>query len=166
MTRREPGQLSLSDVLLFGREQDVGELMRPQMQRIDALLDDEVLVDEVLTVLRRRRPESARSLAASRGGRPNCWMCCFGETTITELGVLQPVIPKPGYRSAERIAHERQRWFRRGRAWRAGGEARVGRLKGRFGMARSRYRGRAGPQRTALWAALANNLTAIAARAP
>lgn len=83
-----------------------------------------------------------------------------------EHGVKRAVIPKPGYRSAERIDYERQRWFRQGRAWRSGGEARIGRLKNTFGMATSRYRGRDGPQTTARWAAIANNLAAIAARAP
>lgn len=85
-----------------------------------------------------------------------------GERRIGELGVKHAVIPKPGHRSAQRIQHERQRWFRRGRAWRAGGEARIARLKHQFGMTRSRYRGQAGLARTAYWAAIANNLVAIA----
>jgi len=84
-----------------------------------------------------------------------------GEARLRELGVAHAVIPKPGYRSPPRIAHERQRWFRRGRAWRAGGEARIGHRKNTFGMGRSRYRGERGLERTVLWAALANNLTAI-----
>jgi IS5 family transposase len=84
-----------------------------------------------------------------------------GERRIVELGVKRPVIPHSGHRSRQRIAHERQRWFRRGRAWRAGGEARISRLKHHFGMARSRYRGMAGMQRTVYWAAIANNLIAI-----
>src|SRR6266566_156703 len=79
-------------------------------------------------------------------------------------GVHHAVIPKPGFRSRERIDYERQRWFRRGRAWRAGGEARIARLKHCFGMARSRYRGERGMVRTVYWAAIANNLTAIATR--
>jgi transposase, IS5 family len=83
-----------------------------------------------------------------------------GEAAIVKLGVRHAVIPKPGYRSAARIAHERQRWFRRGRAWRAGGEARIGRLKNHFGMRRARYRGENGTERTACWAALSNNLSA------
>jgi IS5 family transposase len=87
-----------------------------------------------------------------------------GERRVSELGVKHPVIPKPGHKSKKRIAHERQRWFRRGRAWRAGGEARISRLKHRFGMARSRYRGERGTQRTALWAGIANNLVAIGAK--
>src|SRR6187549_962663 len=44
-----------------------------------------------------------------------------------------------GHRTRERVTHERQRWFKRGRAWRAGGEARISRLKNTFGMQRSRY---------------------------
>lgn len=88
-----------------------------------------------------------------------------GERRVQSAGVRHPVIPKPGFRSRERIAYERQRWFRRGRAWRAGGEARIARLKHRFGMVRSRYRGERGMVRTICWAAIANNLTAIAARA-
>ena len=85
----------------------------------------------------------------------------FAERGIRELGVKRPVIPKPGHKSAKRVAHERQRWFRRGRAWRAGGEARISRLKNHFGMARSRYKGEQGTKRTVLWAAIANNLVAI-----
>jgi IS5 family transposase len=87
-----------------------------------------------------------------------------GERRIGELGVKHPVIPKPGHKSQKRVAHERQRWFRRGRAWRAGGEARISRLKHRFGMARSRYKGENGTMRTALWAGIANNLVAIASK--
>jgi hypothetical protein len=60
-----------------------------------------------------------------------------GERRIGVLGVKRPVIPKPGHKGKKRVAHERQRWFRRGRAWRAGGEVRISRLKHRFGMAQS-----------------------------
>jgi IS5 family transposase len=86
-----------------------------------------------------------------------------GEQRAQALGVHRVVMPKPGYRSAPRIGYEQQRWFRRGRAWRAGGEARIARLKHRFDMARSRYRGEHGMARTIHWAAIANNLTAVAA---
>jgi IS5 family transposase len=87
-----------------------------------------------------------------------------GEHRVRSLGVAHAVIPKPGFRSRERIAYERQRWFRRGRAWRAGGEARIAHLKHCFGLARARYRGDPGMARTVFWAAIANNLLAIAAR--
>ena len=85
-----------------------------------------------------------------------------GERRIKELGVHHAAIPKPGHRSPKRIAHERQRWFKRARAWRAGGEARISRLKNYFGMQRSPYRGARGTERTALWAGIANNLIVVA----
>lgn len=88
-----------------------------------------------------------------------------GVKRLEELGVRRIVVPFPGKRSRTRMCHEKQRWFRRGRAWRAGGEARISRLKHRFGMARSRYRGPSGTARAVHWAAIANNLVAIAAAA-
>jgi IS5 family transposase len=97
-----------------------------------------------------------RTVAADRGfysGR--------GEQRLVEMGVKHPVLPRPGHRTRERITYERQRWFKRGRAWRAGGEARISRLKNTFGMRRSRYRGRSGVDRCIGWAAIANTLVAI-----
>jgi IS5 family transposase len=79
-----------------------------------------------------------------------------------EKGVVHVVIPKPGHRSDAVRAKEQTRSFRRARAWRAGGEARISRLKRTFGMARSRYRTEAGLVRCTFWAAIANNLMAIA----
>ena len=84
-----------------------------------------------------------------------------GQRRLYEVGVKHPVLPRPGHRTRERITHERQRWFKRGRAWRSGGEARISRLKNTFGMQRSRYRGRQGVERCIGWAAIANNLVAI-----
>jgi IS5 family transposase len=84
-----------------------------------------------------------------------------GERRLVEMGVRRPVLPKPGHRTRNRVVHERQPWFKRGRAWRAGGEARISRLKNTFGMRRSPYRGRTGFDRCIGWAAIANNLVAI-----
>lgn len=83
---------------------------------------------------------------------------------IEAMGVRCAAVPKPGYRSPAWLQRERQRSFRRARAWRAGGEARIARLKHTFGMRRTRYRGDSGVQRAAHWAAIANNLMAIAAQ--
>lgn len=80
-----------------------------------------------------------------------------------QRGVRRVVLPKPGYKSPSRTNYERQRWFQQGRRWRVGGEARISRLKNCFDMRRSRYRGKGGIERTARWAAIANNLEAIAA---
>jgi IS5 family transposase len=56
---------------------------------------------------------------------------------IEAMGVRCAAVPKPGYRSPSWLKRERQRAFRRARAWRAGGEARIARLKNTFGMRRS-----------------------------
>jgi IS5 family transposase len=77
------------------------------------------------------------------------------------LGVKCAAIPKPGHRSPAWLKRERSRPFRRARAWRAGGEARISRLKHTFGMHRTRYRGETGVARCAYWAGIANNLIAI-----
>jgi IS5 family transposase len=97
-----------------------------------------------------------RTVATDRG-----FFSGRGERRLIEMGVKQPVLPRPGHRTRERVMHERQRWFKRERAWRAGGEARISRLKNTFGMQRSPYRGRAGVDRCIGWAAIANNLVAI-----
>jgi transposase, IS5 family len=80
---------------------------------------------------------------------------------IEEMGVKCAAVPKPGHRSSTWLKRERQRSFRKARAWRAGGEARIARLKNTFGMRRARYKGESGIGRTAHWAAIANNLMAI-----
>ena len=76
-------------------------------------------------------------------------------------GVKRVVVPKPGYKSAERTKFERQRWFKRGRAWRTGGEGRISRLKNHLGMRRTRYRGPSGIPRTVYWAGISNNLLTL-----
>jgi len=95
--------------------------------------------------------------AADRGDYSNA-----GVGTAAELGVRRVVVPKPGHKSKQRTALERERWFQRGRAWRTGGEARISRLENTFGMRRARYRGARGIERTAYWAGISNNLVAIA----
>jgi IS5 family transposase len=80
---------------------------------------------------------------------------------VETMGVRCVAVPKPGHRSPVWLARERNRSFRRARAWRAGGEARIARLKHTFGMHRTRYRGDSGVARSAYWAGIANNLMAI-----
>jgi IS5 family transposase len=80
---------------------------------------------------------------------------------VAAMGVRCVAVPRPGHRSASWLARERSRPFRRARAWRAGGEARIARLKHTFGMHRTRYRGANGVARSAHWAGIANNLIAI-----
>ena len=81
---------------------------------------------------------------------------------VEAMGVACAAIPRPGHRPPAWIARERTRPFRRARAWRAGGEARIARLKHTFGMHRTRYKGPQGIDRSACWAGISNNLVAIA----
>jgi IS5 family transposase len=78
-------------------------------------------------------------------------------------GVKHIVLPTAGAKGAKRIAHERQRWFRRGRNWRAGIEGRISVLKRRHKHARCLYHGEAGMERWVGWGVIAHNLRQIAA---
>jgi transposase, IS5 family len=77
-------------------------------------------------------------------------------------GVKQVVLPKPGAKSATRIAHEQQRWFRRGHDWRAGIEGRISGLKRRQRLDRCRYHGTAGMERWVGWGVIVHDLRGIA----
>jgi IS5 family transposase len=62
-------------------------------------------------------------------------------------GIQEIVLPKPGQKSAKRIAHEQQVWFQAGRNWRAGIEGRISGLKRQYGLDRCRYHGDVGMER-------------------
>jgi transposase, IS5 family len=85
-----------------------------------------------------------------------------GERYAQEQGVKQVVLPKPGAKSPKRVAHERQRWFRRGRNWRAGIEGRISGLKRRHGLSRCRYHGEDGMERWVGWGVITHDLHKIA----
>jgi IS5 family transposase len=98
-----------------------------------------------------------RLLAGDRGVHSTA-----NERYATMQGVKQVVLPKPGATSAKRLAHEQQRWFRRGRDWRAGIEGRISGLKRRYRLDRCRYHGTAGMERWVGWGVIAHNLRVIA----
>jgi transposase, IS5 family len=85
-----------------------------------------------------------------------------GERYAQEHGVRQVVLPKPGSLSPARLAHERQRWFRRGRNWRAGIEGRISGLKRGQGLDRCYYHGDDGMERWVGWGVIAHDLLKIA----
>jgi IS5 family transposase len=84
------------------------------------------------------------------------------EQIATERGVRRVVLPKGGRKTATRKAHERQRWFRRGRDWRAGIEGRISGLKRRHKLERCRYHGEDGMERWVGWGIITHNLRTIA----
>jgi len=77
-------------------------------------------------------------------------------------GVRHVVLPKPGRKTATRQAYERQRWFQRGRDWRAGIEGRISGLKRRHKLERCRYHGEDGMERWVGWGIITHNLHTIA----
>lgn len=84
------------------------------------------------------------------------------ETAADAAGVEQICLPKPGAKSAERQAHERQAWFVRGRNWRAGIEGRIAGLKKRHKLDRCLYQGTAGMERWVGWGVISHDLWRIA----
>lgn len=98
-----------------------------------------------------------RLLAGDRGVHSTA-----NERYATTHGVHDVVLPKPGAKSAKRVTHEQQRWFRRGRDWRAGIEGRISGLKRRHKLDRCRYHGSAGMERWVGWGIIAHNLRVIA----
>jgi transposase, IS5 family len=98
-----------------------------------------------------------RVLAGDRGVHSTA-----NERYASTHGVKQVVLPKPGTKSAKRITHEQQRWFRRGHDWRAGIEGRISGLKRRHKLDRCRYHGTAGMERWVGWGIIAHDLRVIA----
>lgn len=84
------------------------------------------------------------------------------EEQAQQRGVKRVVLPRPGRKTAARKAHEQQRWFRKGRDWRAGIEGRISGLKRRHGLRRCRYHGDDGMARWVGWGVIAHDLRVIA----
>jgi hypothetical protein len=75
MVRRAYTQGSLIEVLLPDRD----KLWDPILRQIDALLDDDVLVDRIAEALARRRPQVG---VEGGWGRPPPWSCgCWSSST-------------------------------------------------------------------------------------
>ena len=120
-------------------------------------------------------PDDATQLAPSlehhiqRFGRPPKLLVAdrkvatpANEQIATQRGVRRVVLPQAGRKSATRTAHERQKWFQRGRNWRAGIEGRISGLKRRHKLDRCRYHGDDGMERWVGWGIITHNLHAIA----
>lgn len=86
------------------------------------------------------------------------------EAQAENLGVQRIILPKPGHKSTDRQAHERQRWFRRGRRFHAGIEGRISVISRKHGLDRCRDKGKTGFDRWVAWGVIANNLTIMGRR--
>ena len=85
------------------------------------------------------------------------------EAALTELGIKRISIPTKGKKTQKRQTHERQRWFRRLQAWRAGGEGTISILKRKYGLGRSLLRGHRGVSIWVGFGILTYNLRRLAA---
>lgn len=85
-----------------------------------------------------------------------------GDAALEELGVKRRCLPKTGRKTEEDWTRERMSWFRRLRAFRAGGEGRISLLKRKYGWRRSRVRGLARTQEWVGWGVVAHNLNKFA----
>ena len=84
------------------------------------------------------------------------------EDLARQLGVAQIVLPQRGYRTAERRAYEKQRWFKNGLRFRNGIEGRISVLRRTVQLRRCPYRGLDGFERWVGWGVLVANLTVMA----
>jgi len=98
-----------------------------------------------------------REIAADRGMSAR-----QEEAKLEQLGVERVGIPRRGKKSKVRQEYEQRYWFRRLKRWRSGIEARIGLLKRRYGLRRSRYRGLEGTQVWVGMGIFAHNLERMA----
>ena len=84
------------------------------------------------------------------------------EQLAKQMGVKKVCLPKAGKKSTERQEHERQRWYKRARRFRAGIEGRISVMKRREYLSRCRDKGEEGFGRWVGWGVLTANLDAIA----
>ena len=100
---------------------------------------DHGLLASALTGHTQTVPRIPRVVATDRG---------FGtkdnEALLRDAGVKRISLPYKGRLGAARVAHERQRWFRRQQRWRSGQEATISLGSRKYEWRHSRLRGRAG----------------------
>ena len=84
------------------------------------------------------------------------------EQIAKQMGVKKVCLPKAGKKTTEREEHERQRWYKRARRFRAGIEGRISVMKRRQYLGRCRDKGEEGFGRWVGWGVLVANLDTIA----
>ena len=101
--------------------------------------EDSGLLPAAVAGHQQSEPRTPRAVATDRG---------FGtkanETLLRAVGIKQISLPYKGRLSAERVAHERQRWFRRQQRWRSGQEATISLGSRKYEWRHSRLRGGGG----------------------
>jgi len=153
--KRKPGKPVAFGCLIWLNEVDGGIITRYQV--LDGNLDE---VAQVVLRVDAHIQSFGYPPALVTGDRG--LQSAANERDLAQRKILQVVLPKPGKKSAKRIAHERQDWFVADRNWHAGIEGRISGLKRRHKPHRCRYHGDAGMQRRVGLGLLAHNLRVIA----
>ena len=83
------------------------------------------------------------------------------EALAHNLGVQRVILPKPGYRSKDRLKHEHKPWFVKARKWHAGVEGRISVLKRAHGLGCCLAHGFQGFQAWVGWGVIAGNLAVM-----
>jgi IS5 family transposase len=130
----------------FGRKVLLGETDHGIITTYKVLDGNPADTSLLKTAVRGHRRLFRRRLQAVAGDRGMYSWC--NELWLKEGGVRQVSIPVRGRASAERLAEQRQFWFRRLQRFRAGAEGRISVLKRLFGLDRSWMRGDNG---TEIW---------------
>ena len=120
---------------------------------------DQTLLLPAITTQQRKLGQVPRMVAGDAGfySRAN-------EEGAQAQGVKYVSIPNRSTRSADRRRWQKQRWFKRGQAWRTGCEGRISVLKRRHGLDRCRYRGTEGMKRWVGMGVIADNLINLGRR--
>ncbi len=118
---------------------------------------DARMLPRLLRHHRQRFGQAPRVLAGDRGV-----FSPENERLARRLGVEQIVLPQRGRRTAEREAHEKERWFKKGQRFRNGIEGRISVVKRTVQLKRCPYRGLNGFERWIGWGILVANLVIIA----
>jgi IS5 family transposase len=121
------------------------------------IADDAAYVPPSLDHHRRRFGKPPYLLAGDRKTQTRA-----NEAYARAVGVKRIVLPRAGWKKQADVTRERERWFRRGRNWRAGIEGRISGLKRQHKLRRCLYHGEAGMERWVGWGLIAQDLHKIA----
>lgn len=118
---------------------------------------DEQLLPPLLRQHRRRFGHAPAVLAGDRGV-----FSPANEKLARRMGVKEIALPQRGHCTPERIAHEKETWFKKGQRFRNGIEGRISVVKRTVQLRRCPYHGFDGFERWIGWGILVANLVIIA----
>jgi IS5 family transposase len=118
---------------------------------------DEQMLPPLLRQHRHRFGQVPKVLAGDRGV-----FSPANEQLARRMGVKEIVLPQRGHCTAQRKAHEKQTWFKKGQRFRNGIEGRISVVKRTVQLRRCPYHGSDGFERWVGWGILVANLVVIA----